>query len=128
MKVSKLLSSVLVAGMLTTGCSMSGDKYSVYFDSGSTKLKPEAKQAIVQAAKIAKDEDKKIKLLGHSDSAGKKMDNLKLSRERINEVNKMLMKLGVESMDVSSLAKGEGWIDRKDKSSKEDRRVEIRVY
>ncbi len=128
MKASKLIGTILVAGMLT-GCQYAGDKYSVYFDTGSDSISPAAKRQIIKAAKLAKNDKKaKIKLLGYTDSSGSKEMNWKVSKERINSVNKMLVKLGVAPMKISSVAKGEGWFEKKDKSSKKKRRVDIRVY
>ncbi len=127
MKTSKIIGTILVAGMLT-GCSATGDKYSVYFDTGSTQLKPSAKEAVVKAARLAKAEQKKVKLSGYTDHTGSKEINKELAEKRIAAVNKVLVKMGVEPMKISSTARGEGWFDKKDETNNKKRRVEISVY
>lgn len=128
MKASKLVGTILVAGMLS-GCSAMGDKYSVYFDSGSTKISPAGKATLVKAAQTAKAEDKKIKLSGYTDSTGSKQVNQKISEARIDSVNKELKKMGVNSMMISGKSvHGEGWFDKKDKNDSTKRRVTVSVY
>lgn len=127
MKASKIIGTILVAGMVSA-CSYTGEKYSVYFDSGSTQLSPEGKKALMNAAKMAKKEDKKIKLSGYTDATGSKEMNKKISEKRLISVKKQLERMGVKPMKISSSVKGEGLFDTKGKSNPKERRVEISVY
>lgn len=127
MKASKIIGTVLVAGMLS-GCSMMGDKYSVYFDTGSTKISMSDKSKLSQVAKIAKEEDKKVKIIGYTDNIGSKKANKIISMKRVERVSQELMKKGIDPMKVKTAARGEGWFDKEEGANREMRRVEIRVY
>ena len=127
MNASKIIGTVLVAGMLS-GCSVMGEKYSVYFDSGSTKISQSERAKLSEVAKIAKEEDKKLKVIGYTDNAGSKKANKIISMKRVETVSEVLMKKGIDPMNVKTAARGEGWFDKEDNNDREMRRVEIRVY
>lgn len=127
MNASKIIGTVLVAGMLS-GCSMMGDKYSVYFDSGSAQISKADKAKLNEVAKLAKEEDKKVKVIGYSDSMGSKETNKIISMKRVETVSGELMKKGISAEDIKTAARGEGWFDKEKGQDREMRRVEIRVY
>lgn len=127
MKTGKIISSALLIGMLSA-CSYTGDKYSVYFDSGSSVAKQSSAAEIAKIAKMAKQDGKNIKLTGYTDSTGSKSLNKKLSEKRIAYVSTKLARMGVNPEKIKSDAIGEGWVDKKDSNNKDKRRVEISVY
>jgi outer membrane protein OmpA-like peptidoglycan-associated protein len=127
MNASKIIGTVLVAGMLS-GCSMMGEKYSVYFDTGSTNISMSERAKLNKVAMMAKEEDKKLKIIGYTDNVGSKEANKVISMKRVETVSKELMKKGIDPMKVKTAARGEGWIDKEDAHDREMRRVEIRVY
>ena len=126
MKANKVIGTILVAGMLS-GCSYMGEKYNVYFDTGSDKLSMAGKAELKKALMQAKKEDKKIKLSGYTDSTGSKKINKQLSRKRIAVVNKELVKMGLLPKKISTKVRGEGLFDKKG-VDKKLRRVELSVY
>ncbi|MDA0781439.1 MAG: OmpA family protein [Rickettsiales bacterium] len=127
MNASKVIGTVLVAGMLS-GCSMMGEKYSVYFDSGSAQISQADRAKLNEVANLAKEEDKKIKVIGYSDSIGSKQTNKIISMKRVESVSSELMKKGLAPEDIKTAARGEGWFDKEKEENREMRRVEIRVY
>ncbi|MDB2415420.1 OmpA family protein [Rickettsiales bacterium] len=144
MKVLKLASTVLVTGLLVTGCGhMGGKQYTVYFDSGSSSLSPAAKSTLMKVAKEMKKEKeasikwlplskkKIVSLSGHTDAVGSKDLNEKLAEKRIDAVEKQLMRYGVKDASIATNASGEWWqaISTKDGvSHSKNRRVDISVY
>lgn len=140
MKVSKLLGTFLVAGMLA-GCGHSGTSQSIFFESGSDQLSYSGKQSLKKVATMVKEQeaaktagryvksDTRIRLSGFSDSVGDIGKNRQLAKKRVSTVSQELVKLGINPMDITQSPLGEGWLfDQKGPSNRKDRRVDIIVY
>lgn len=68
----------------------------------------ETKKFIDEAAKfLATNKGKKLMLTGHTDNSGPEDANLRLSRDRANEVKTKLRQSGIESEQIEVSAKGE---------------------
>lgn len=127
MNLNKTLSVIALTAILSA-CTMMGEKKTVYFNSGSTQIDHQGRLAIMEAAKIAKKDNKSVKLIGMTDSKGSKDNNMKLAEKRVTEVNKMLTQLGVPSKNIETKTRGEALLDHKEMSDREERRVDIRIY
>lgn len=141
MKKSKLLGAIVLVGMLSA-CGHA-NKHSVYFEPGSAKLSQSGIQSLQKVAMMAKSEQKfvkakregdrlsqpqKIHLKGFADSTGDKKINKKLSDKRVLAVRSELMKLGINPTSISSITRGEGWIDTNGKPDQSERRVDVLFY
>ncbi|QJW90230.1 OmpA family protein [Spirosoma taeanense] len=82
----------------------------LYFPlSGATYIRtPETQKFFDEAAKyLAKNRTKKLLITGHTDNSGPDEVNLRLSRDRANQVKAQLRKSGIESGQITVDAKGE---------------------
>ena len=128
MKASKLLSTVLIAGMLA-GCAT--QKYSVYFTPGSAEISAGSKQIIKKAAGVLKrDSDAIIKVSGFTDSSGSSMLNKKLAEKRVDNVSRWLVHNGASAKRIEKSGYGEKWSNsfRNKKTEAAMRRVDIKIY
>ncbi len=129
MKVTKLLMTTILVGGLLTGCA--SHKTSVYFKNGSANLSGDYRKLVKETAQIAQNgQYRKIKISGYTDTVGTTMTNKELASKRVNAVDKMLVKSGIDESKVTRAAYGEKWFHHnKDEQSDESmRRVDIRVY
>ena len=61
--------------------------YGIYFDTGKAVVKPESKAALEEVAKLLKsDANLSLWVVGHTDSAGKVDDNMRLAQARADAV------------------------------------------
>jgi outer membrane protein OmpA-like peptidoglycan-associated protein len=74
----------------------------IYFNSGSHKLKNEAKKTLDTIAEVLKHRSNYVMYIyGHTDSTGKEKDNVDLSYQRANEVKQYLKQQGFRFEDVT---------------------------
>ena len=71
--------------------------YGIYFDINSDKIKPESHGTLNDIAKIIKEANVKIQIVGHTDNSGNADTNLELSKRRAASVKTELSKLGVSA-------------------------------
>lgn len=65
--------------------------YGIYFDTGKWEIKPESNAAISEIAKLLKNNGAlKLYVVGHTDNVGSFDSNMKLSKDRADEVTKAL--------------------------------------
>lgn len=65
--------------------------YGIFFDTGKSDIKPESDSAIVEIAKLLKNEGTlKLYVVGHTDNVGSFDSNMKLSKDRADAVVKAL--------------------------------------
>ena len=69
--------------------------YGIYFDINSDKIKPESYGALNDIAKVIKEANVKVQIVGHTDNTGSDATNLNLSKRRSASVKAELVKLGV---------------------------------
>lgn len=69
--------------------------YGIYFDVNSDKVKPESFGALNDIAKVIKEANVKVQIVGHTDNTGSEVTNLDLSKRRAASVKVELMKMGV---------------------------------
>lgn len=103
-----LLESVTVE-MTTEGLRIEfrEDKGAVFFESGSSTLRPEARALVAQIAPILGDADRPLKVEGHTDAvpyARSDYDNWDLSQDRANALRRQLMSGGVSSKQFLSVS------------------------
>jgi len=82
---------------------------SMLFDSGSARLKRDAKQLLDRVAMYVKNDRtvKRLKITGHTDSIGFKYLNQLLSNRRARAVSKYLISKGIPKKKLKILARGE---------------------
>lgn len=83
------------------------DKGAVFFESGSSILRPEARALVAQIAPILEDAGRPLKIEGHTDAvpyARRDYDNWDLSQDRANALRRQLMTGGVASNQFLSVA------------------------
>jgi OmpA-OmpF porin, OOP family len=73
--------------------------YGIYFDVNSDRVKPESFGALNDIAKVIKEANVKVQVVGHTDNTGSDATNLDLSKRRATSVKAELVKLGV-SIDM----------------------------
>lgn len=101
--------------------------HTVYFDSGSTSLTEEGRQAIQKVAERYADRKHwDIVLKGFTDSKGDKTANKILSMRRAIAVKNTLGQFGVDLNNVAISAEGETAADEEDERN--SRRVEMRAW
>ena len=83
--------------------------FQVFFDFDKSDITDDARKIIVQAADNAKKAGgtTRITLTGHADRSGPAQYNLRLSQRRADAVKAELVKLGVGTNDIATIAKGE---------------------
>lgn len=80
----------------------------VFFDHDKSTLTDAAKKTIQQAAEAAKKGvNTRIEATGHADRSGKDAYNQALSQKRVNMVRDALVKLGIASKEIATVARGE---------------------
>ena len=102
----------------------------VYFDTGSTKVRPADQKKIAETAKRAKDNFiQQICLIGTTDKQGDAKANERLARERARAVGQELVNGGVarDAIILQPLGEpGGGILSGVQRSAQADRRVDIR--
>lgn len=71
--------------------------YGIYFDVDSDKVKPESFGALNDIAKVIKEANVKVQIVGHTDNTGSDATNLDLSKRRAASVKVELVKMGVSA-------------------------------
>lgn len=71
--------------------------YGIYFDVNSDKVKLESFGALNDIAKVIKEANVKVQVVGHTDNTGNDATNLDLSKRRAASVKTELVKLGVSA-------------------------------
>lgn len=71
--------------------------YGIYFDVNSDKIKPESYGALNDIAKVVKEANVKVQIVGHTDNTGSDTTNLDLSKRRAASVKAELVKIGVST-------------------------------
>lgn len=81
---------------------------SVYFDTGSDKIKAESLPRLDELVTIVKKyPGLKITVEGHTDNVGSAESNQKLSQDRVNSVKKYLVSKGIEAGRITATGYGE---------------------
>jgi outer membrane protein OmpA-like peptidoglycan-associated protein len=103
----------------------------ILFDSGSEKLKPEAKRNIEELARVLKKyDDTNIIIEGHTDAAGSEEYNQRLSERRADAVADYAARFGVDSRRFSVTGFGESKpvaVNSTEDGKRQNRRVEIAI-
>lgn len=104
--------------------------YGIYFDTDKAEVKPESEKAISEIAKLLKENpDLKVYIVGHTDNTGTLEHNLKLSKDRADNVLKVLVeRYGIPKSRLNS--QGLGPLspissNRTEEGRAKNRRVEI---
>lgn len=71
--------------------------YGIYFDVNSDKVKSESYGALNDIAKVIKEANVKVQIVGHTDNTGSDATNLDLSKRRAASVKAELVKMGVSA-------------------------------
>ena len=71
--------------------------YGIYFNVNSNKVKPESYGALNDIAKVIKEANVKVQIVGHTDNTGSDATNLDLSKRRAASVKAELVKMGVSA-------------------------------
>lgn len=108
------------------------DTRTIYFDFGRSDLKDEAMTALLEVARVLKEDvNAIIELQGHTDSLGSERFNLQLSQARAEAVARYLVQnQGVELHRIHAIGFGEAvpLADNKTKEGRaKNRRVTIRI-
>lgn len=104
--------------------------YGIYFDTDKADIKPESHTAILEIAKLLKENPNlKVYIVGHTDNTGTLEHNLKLSKDRAESVLKELVqKYGIQQSRLN--AQGIGPLspvssNKTEEGKAKNRRVEI---
>lgn len=99
------------------------------FFTGTAKLKPESMGALLDVSKILKDATAPVKIIGHTDSDGDDVANLKLSQQRADAVKDILVnQYHIDESKLSTEGRGETQPIANNKSAEgkaQNRRVEF---
>ena len=124
MKTNKILGTALLVGLLSA-CTHT-NKYTLYFDNGSSTLTKENKQKLMKITSDAKFDKAKVVISGHADGKGNLKDNIKLSDKRVIATDKEIVELGVMPKKLVKLASSEKSVSP-GKDLSQERRVDITV-
>ena len=82
--------------------------FTLYFQSGSTVLTRDSFNLLSEILKAVKErESHSISVVGHTDTAGNRQYNLKLSTQRAVAVSRLLVEKGVKKSSIKSTSHGE---------------------
>lgn len=81
--------------------------YGIYFDVNSDKVKPESFGALNDIAKVIKEANVKVQIVGHTDNTGSDATNLDLSKRRAASVKTELVAMGVSDEMLTTDGAGE---------------------
>ena len=104
--------------------------FAFQFDTGSSDLKEEYIIKIGKMYEYLKHNQKRIIIVGHTDSIGSNSANMQLSIDRANIVRDNLIALGMDSNRISATGEGEMnpvSTNQTDKGRQQNRRVEIEI-
>jgi outer membrane protein OmpA-like peptidoglycan-associated protein len=80
----------------------------LYFHSGSTVLTKDSADLLPQILVVVEErESQSISVVGHTDTAGNRQYNLRLSTQRAKAVSRLLMEKGVQKSYIQSTSHGE---------------------
>ncbi|MET0179129.1 MAG: OmpA family protein, partial [Novosphingobium sp.] len=100
------------------------------FDTGLSKLKPDALAELALAAEILKANKAKVEVVGFADRQGDDAPNVKLGQDRADKVAEHLQLLGVAADQIVARKSGgeKRWVGSKDGASNvQFRRAEVRL-
>lgn len=124
-KIEQIFKAALAAEPLPS------ESFLLYFESGSTSLTARSRELIPQIiASIKVRESADVSVIGHTDRAGSKLYNLKLSSRRAENIRDLLVEQGVnpECLQVSSHGEGNPLVATSDNVAEpKNRRVEVVV-
>ena len=103
-------------------------KDSGMFASGSSRLNPSSREVLLDVAKAYANENKKILVIGHTDSSGSAELNQRLSEKRARAVSKVFIEAGIPEADIYFQGAGESRpmvANNTVEGRKKNRRVEI---
>lgn len=121
-KISGLTSTLEERGLVLT---ISG---SVLFATGKSELMPAARKRLDDVAAALKDDQRSLKIIGHTDSVGSDEKNMELSRKRAESVRTYLITHGMPENRVTAEGEGESHPIADNKTAEgraNNRRVEI---
>ncbi len=81
--------------------------YGIYFEVNSSNVKPESFGALNDIAKVIKEADIKVHIVGHTDDVGNDANNMELSKRRAISVREELVKMGVSANMLTTDGAGE---------------------
>lgn len=140
MRYSTLLltTTLLLAGCTTTptkqpvcsGNTLRSCQPVIYFDEGSTNLKPEARQNLSWVyEKMIRFPKKYVRVVGHTDSVGEPDKNLGLSKARAKAVRDYLVARGIKKDRVITAFAGEAEpLCYTDSCRELNRRAELKMF
>jgi outer membrane protein OmpA-like peptidoglycan-associated protein len=80
----------------------------ILFDTGKAAIKPESEAALKTVIELLeRDPSLKLEIQGHTDNAGAKDANLKLSKERADAVKASLVKAGITATRLTTAGLGD---------------------
>ena len=110
---------------------MQPQHFLLYFQKGTTDLTPESETLLPRILQtITERQSENIRVIGHSDTAGNRDYNLKLSQERALAVSRRLKQQGIDETHMSCTSHGEENLLIKTADNVEEeknRRVEVVV-
>jgi len=102
----------------------------IQFDTGSVKIKPVSYAVLDEIAELLTDNPSlKVEIQGHTDSAGSREINIRLSKDRANSVSAYLMNKGVTANQLTTEGYGSSRpIESNDSAAgrSKNRRVELK--
>jgi outer membrane protein OmpA-like peptidoglycan-associated protein len=82
--------------------------FTLYFQSGSTALTNESADLLPRILQTANErESQSISVVGHTDTAGNRQYNLRLSTQRARSVSRLLIEKGIKESYIKSTSHGE---------------------
>lgn len=131
MQTGVLSQADLDAQALAAQAAQTGDLQSVYFDYGTSEIRPEYSKVIQQQIDFMKSHAKALVTLeGNTDERGSNEFNLALADTRANAVKKLMMVSGIEDARIRTTSFGEEkprLTCHEERCWKENRRVDF-VY
>lgn len=104
----------------------------LFFASNSAQILPESEHELTKILDIMKQmPDLKVEIIGHTDSIGQEASNLKLSKQRAEEVMNFLVAKGIAKEKLSAIGLGEQFPVAPNSSSEGrqgNRRTEFRFF
>jgi outer membrane protein OmpA-like peptidoglycan-associated protein len=128
--LEKIIDEIMTKNNLRSLSWRNANEFVFEFDTGSAQLSEEYSSKIKEMHDYLKNNNKHIRILGHTDSVGLRTSNYELSKKRAKVVRNELVRLGINPNRITTDGKGEEEpIARNDteKGRRRNRRVEILI-
>jgi len=126
------IKSSLVVGTESNELREQNDTATIYLEGSPISANPKVRGYLDKVARRVKESGEKVRIIGHTDSDGSEVSNIKLGFKRADNIKSYLISLGVARENVITISKGEneplhGNTNSTDEEKAKNRRIQINI-